>query len=718
MPTAIGTRGLTVTFGEDGTLSSESLASFGSSEAFPSDFQQFEVGQTWRVTVAQEFEQVCAEGNSTYTGLDNDTYIIEVTKGGLWSDQPEITITTVKGLDSSGPVVVPGYDTEVPVGTYGLTVRFKDCGNLSSSLVPVNSSASMGDDNLIGLRKGDKFYISVLTGANGPVRTLILRDDLPLELRTASDLDMRLFIAKTIEVTENRLSNPPNKNYAFESTQLVVEPGITAFCPTWTKNGIEQPLQVFDGCGTTLYNHTFNQMFIEYKEWLADLANELNFIDNIADIDEIPGQLDEQNELKWGVYRALQNSNGTRVAYTAVQEPSSLESWQNALERADGRDDVYNYVPLTYNREVLNLFQAQVNAESSPERGNWKAMFVNLQARSSRMVIGQSDADTQSLTPTSLDGNVVLATLEDNPAATGTQYTLLSVPDANAGFLTHNVQAGDIVRFLFTLDAFGNPSYQEFVVDRVLSEESLLLLNGFNAPVTVAQKLEIYHTFDRNETAEDLVDQAQSFADRRVVATWPDIVGTANNAQSGYFLNAALAGLVSGVVPHQGLTNVQIAGFDDLESRTKGFFSGAQLDALAEGGIWIGTEDMDGTPFSRHALTTDTTDLNRREEMIRRNVDSMSYVFLRRLRPLIGRANVTDAMLRRVRYELSKVIRFFQTTNYTPELGPQLIAGEFATDDDGTEIIRIHPLAADRIEVVLNLTVPAPLNNLELHLVI
>jgi len=707
-PTPIGTRGLTVTFSEGAIPDGASSMSIG--------IEHFVTGQTWRVDVCQEFEEVCAENNSSYLGPDNDTYIIEVTKGGVWANQPEITITTAKGLDSSGPVVVPGANTPVPVGTYGLTISFIDCGSVPD--FDGTPGTTTGDGDIAGLRRGDKFYISVLTGANGPLRTLILRDDLPLELQGADDLDLRLFIPKTIEVTENRLSNPPLKNFSIESTQLVVEAGITAFCPSWTRNGVEQPLQVFNGCDTTLYNRTFNQMFIEYTEWLVDLSNEINFIDNVADIDEIPGQLDEQNTLKWGVFRALQNSNGTRVAYTAISDPRSLESWQNSLERAGGRDDIYNYVPLTYDREVLDLFQAQVTAESSPERGNWKGMFVNLQARTSAMVIGRSDTNTQSLTPTSLDGEVVLATLSNNPAASGEQFTLLSVPDANAGFITHGVQSGDIVRFLFTLDAFGEASYQEFIVDRVLSEESLILLNGYDSEITVAQKVEIFHTFDRNETATDLVQQAQSFASNRVVATWPDIVGTGGNAQPGYFLNAALAGLASGVVPHQGLTNVEIVGFDDLASRTKAFFSGTQLDQLAAGGIWIATEDMDGTPFTRHALTTDTLDLNRREEMIRRNVDSMSYVFLRRIRPLIGRANVTDSMVQRVRYELGRVIRFFETNNFSPDLGPQLIAGTFAVDNDGVEIIRIHPLAADRIEVVLNLNVPAPLNNLELHLVI
>jgi hypothetical protein len=33
-------------------------------------------------------------------------------------------------------------------------------------------------------------------------------------------------------------------------------------------------------------------------------------------------------------------------------------------------------------------------------------------------------------------------------------------------------------------------------------------------------------------------------------------------------------------------------------------------------------------------------------------------------------------------------------------------------------VLRIHPLLRDRIEIVLDLTVPAPLNNIELHLVV
>jgi hypothetical protein len=712
----IGTRGLEVQF----TTTTGTCSESASSESVESD--EFVVGQEWEVDVTQAFERGCIETvDDTYTGQDNDTYIIEVTKGGTWNNLPEVTVTTVKGLDSSGPTIISGVSVAFPVGSWGLTAKFVDCFGSDSIQASSEGEASLGggDSDLAGLRAGDKFYITVVSGSNGPIRTLILRDDLPVEIQESSDLDLRLFIPKTIEVTEDRLSNPPLVNYEIESTQLVVKAGITAYDATWTSAGVELPMPVWDGrLASTTEINSWGIQYIEFREWLADLTDEVNFIDDIADIDEIPGQLDELNPLKWGVYRALQNSNGTRVAFTAVLEPDDLDSWVNVLERVDGRDDLYNFVPLTYDREVQGLFQAHVDAESSPEAGNWKAMFTNLRVDANTMLVGKSDADAQSLSPTSVDGEVVLATLEDNPDATDIQYTLLSVPANNSGFITYGVGPGDIVRYLYTIDAFGATAYQEFIVDTVLSETSLLLLTGNSEPISVAQKIEIWHTQEKNELVDAIKDQAQSFANRRVCAVWPDIVGTGGNAQEGVFLSCALAGLASGVQPHQGLTNVEISGFDDLASRTRDFFSDSQLDDLASGGVWIGTEDSDGTPHTRHALTTDTLDLNRKEEMIRRNVDSMSYLFLRRLRPFIGRTNATPSMLKKLRYEVNQVIKFLKTNGYTAELGSQLIDGSIRVDADGNELLTIHPLAADRVVIVLDLVVPAPLNNIELHLVI
>jgi hypothetical protein len=699
-PTTIGTRGLTMTFDTDGAVGCVAAAAADGVEAY-----ELSVGQQWTIFTQQAFKKADGFSGGEYTGPVDDTYIVEVTEGGTWAEFPKISVTTVKGLDFSGPTEVSSDLTAIPIGNYGVTIEFDVTSGSGSSEAITEEPGNSGA--LTGLRKGDKFYITVESGTDGPIRTLILRHDVPAAIRDVADLDLRLFIVKNIQVTENRLSDPPNVNYTIEDTQLVANPGITAYDSTWTSSGVQQAMVVYGG-----------DLYIEYREWLAALTNDIGFVTTIDDLTSIPGPLAVANPLKWGLLRAIQNANGTEVGYIAVSDPTDLDSWTTLLGRIQGHQDVYNYVPQTTTRAVFDLFQAQADDESSPEAGNWKAMFIPMTITARKLVVGQSDADTQALTPTSTDGELVLATLTDNPGATGTQYTQLSVPAGNAGFVTYGVRAGDTVRYLFTVDGFGNTTYTEFVVDSVVSESTLLLLSGHTAPISVAQKVEIWRTFSKDEITDNLVTFAQSFADRRVCCVLPDVAGTAGTAQAGYHVCSALAGLVSAVLPHQPLTNVEIKGFDNLASRTSGFFTAAQLARLESAGIWIATQDRTGPPYTRHALTTDISTLATQEESMRRNVDAISYLFLAVLRPFIGRTNVTPALLQRLEYEVKRVIKAMKVNVVSNDVGPQLIDGAIAIDRYGAPQLYVHPLAADRVVIVLDLVIPAPLNNIQLTLVV
>jgi hypothetical protein len=795
--TFIGTRGLSVRFTTTG-------------------LDNFVVGQKWKFDVKQTYEEVkaisAADGAyateesvngivgavdilGKYMGAKNDTYVIECTKGGTWDQLPEIMIRTVKGLDFSGPTEVTGDGVGmnaigVSIGTNGVKVKF--VGETGGS-----------SDAVAGLRKGDKWYITVNSSKAGPVRKLILRDDLPVQLLTqddspvdkvgpisitasgdgyylpptvtfsaptgnlvqaqtatgtavlgtgdnagkvvgiivtnrgagyeaaptitiaapdeagsqatatcvlisGEDMDLTLFIKDNIQISQNRAGFAPMTNYWLEDTQICVQEGIVAYHPEWTSAGAEQPLNVMSG-----------KVYVEYREWLSELADQVNSISDVADLDNIKGQLDPDNPLKWGVYKALSNSNGTVVKYTAVHDPErydsegrhlgpNLDSWVQVLERIKGRDDMYNLVPMTFSRQVQNLWAAHIGGESNEYANNWKAGFFALKAQPRVKVVGEG-VPVQGVLGTEIT-DPVLATLADDPNATNTQYTKLQVTSGNGYFITNDVRPGDIVRYNYSVDGFGEEQYEEYVVDQVVSESTLLLYTGGDFAVTIPQRVEVWHNRNRNEIVEDIAQQAGSLSNRRVCAVWPDQVGEAGTIQPGYYLAAALAGLVSGVVPHQPLTNVEVAGFDDF-TRSYKYFNETQLNRMAEAGVWIVTEDRDGTPHTRHALTTDNLDLNRREEMIRRNVDSMSYLFLRRLRPFIGRTNAQPGMVRRLKYEVTEIIDFLKANGNTEELGSQLIDGTIRK-------LQIHPLLKDRIEIVLDLVVPAPLNNIELHLVV
>lgn len=661
--TAIGARGLKVEFDRNETTSASSAA--GLEDISPDDLV---VGHKWRVRVVQAFTAPVATSGGTFTGTRDTTYIVEVTKGGAFADEPEITVTTTTGVDKSGPTKVTAAATAFAAGTKGVTVSFT---------------------GVSGLRKGDKYYVEAVAETEGSMQTLILADDLPELIQTASDLDLKLYIKKDIEVEKNRVTEPPLVNWDTADTQFTVEAGITLYDDSWTLDGdlVALPLEGGD-------------LYVEYRAWLPTYVGELESAFDVADLPNLLGQAHPDNPLYWGVYMACLNANGQPVRFTAVQDPSDTDAWLTQLDILIGRKDVYNLVPLTTNQVVLDAFKAHVESQSSPENGRWRGLVCTIAVDKIRPIV---TADTTT------DGEPALATLSDDPQTTGTQYTRLSVPAGNAKFITNEVEPGDTVRFLYSTDGFDNDTYVEFVVDEVLSENTLRLTSGGEVAITVAQKVEIHRTLTPSGLVQEVVDAVGRYASRRVVAIVNETVGNAGFTFPGYFLAAAIAGLRSAVNPHQGLTNVAVAGIDDAGTLVKGF-NGSQLNEIAAAGGWIVIKTPDGNFITRHAVTTDNTDLNRREEMIRVNVDDISYQLLAVLEPYIGQANVVADVLTDMRNTLSSALDEL-TVNKTPRIGPQLVS--FTIRE-----LRQHALLKDRVVIIVDLVVPYPINNIELRLVV
>ena len=178
-------------------------------------------------------------------------------------------------------------------------------------------------------------------------------------------------------------------------------------------------------------------------------------------------------------------------------------------------------------------------------------------------------------------------------------------------------------------------------------------------------------------------------------------------------MGAALAGLSSGVVPQQGLTNVEIAGFDDL-TRTTEFFNQVQLTTIAKAGTWVVTQAdaqalNPGAVFTRQQLTTDTSTIENGEDTFVRNPDSISFLFFKRLSNRIGKSNITPTLLDLMRTETLAVIEFLKTAGFNERIGGQI------TDGDLIRLIQ-SPVLKDRVLVELDLLLPPPLNNLEFRI--
>lgn len=682
----IGARGLVGTFAVNGTA-----AESQSAENEDVDPDNLVTGQEWTVVVSQAWSATTATTDpaSTYDDANDTTYIIEVTRGGLYTATlpPQIRVTTNNGRDMSGPTSVTAAATVVDVGTQGVGISF----------------------NGTGLCKGDRWSIAVTGVAEGPMCNLVLGNNIPTTVLSGSEVGLSLYIRKTLlEVTENRTESPPIVNYSMTETEITVADGVTAYDTSWTDEGVAQPLPVYSAEAKN-----YGKMYVEYRAWISDLAAEVNGIDDVSDLDTlISGALTPDNPLKWGVSKALENSNGVEVKFTSVADPDDSDSWVAVLDLIAGRDDVYGLVPLTRDRTVLDLYAAHVDAMSTPEQGLWRVAWFALEGIAEIPIVSAGSTVPGYLDATTTDGEVCECVIVDDPETTGTQYTIVRCDAGNGEFVTNQVHAGDIVRALYGGDGFGTETYEEYVVDEVQSEDQLRLVAGPAAAVNVASKIEIWRNLTATQEAAAIAVDAGSWNNRRIRAVWPDTIESSGTTQEGYHLCAALAGLSSGVVPQQGLTNVAIAGFSDV-ARTIRKFSRTQLDAMAVAGVWIVTQNLyDGEVYTRHGLTTgDYEDLNAREEMVTRNVDSISYRFKDNLAPFIGVSNVTPTMEALLRHSIETLITVLKNEKSTTQLGGQLVTAEIAS-------LAQHPTLLDRYVVIINAVIPYPFNNCELHLVI
>lgn len=656
-PTDLGTRGATITFA-NGT-----------------DDLKLNDGDIYTVAITQTYAVPTVAAGGTYTGTDDKTYIVEVTKGGLFAASPEITVTTDNGTDFSGPTVVSASASAVAVGTKGVTITFTGTA----------------------LALGDKFEIPVTAATTGEMQRLTLGHN--LDSTVTSNLEVTLYIKKNIEVAEEHVAVSGQYNWEQSDTEFCVFAGIQAYDSSYTDGGELVALDVVSEPDYTVAN----KMYVEYRAWRSDLATEVGTISDSADLDDISGDLTPDNPLKWAIYKALQNANGQDVKYTAVAEPEDSDSWVDVLELIEERTDVYGLVPLTRDTTVLNLVQAHVDAQSTETAGRWRVAWFNLEVEPTVVVASAANSE---------DGELILAKIADDADTSGTQYTYLTVPANNALFETNGVVAGDTVRIQYTVDGWGNSSYSEYVIDDVVNESTLLLQSGPDAAINTAIKMEVWRTRSTTVMSETIASSAGAWANRRIRAVWPDEIEGDGVSMEGYHLCAALAALSGGVVPHQGLTNLEISGFTGV-SRTTDLFKRSQLDHMAGNGVWIVTQDREsGEVYSRHAVTTgDYEDINEREEMVTRNLDSISYYFLDVFAPYIGVSNVTPSMLDIIESEVNAGIQFLRAANFTTRLGGQLIDAEI-TD------LRESPVFSDRILLSLNLTLPYALNTLEVHLLV
>jgi hypothetical protein len=260
-------------------------------------------------------------------------------------------------------------------------------------------------------------------------------------------------------------------------------------------------------------------------------------------------------------------------------------------------------------------------------------------------------------------------------------------------------------------DGFGDETYGSFVIAEVVNEDELILDSGPSIPFASAQKGEIHRTLNKTEIVQDLKDRKEPLVHELLCLITPDEVEDGTESVPGYFFAAALAGAISAAAPHQPYHYTEVSGFDNV-SKTSAYFGQSHLRELAEAGFVIANIDDDGTIYVLRMNTTDTTDIESREEVFIRNTHGLWYILLHKLAGFRGHSNIMPNILETLKFEGNTALaQIIFESGRVRNLGSMIISGT-------TEEVRRHATLLDRVVFDFAIERPYPLNETEFQLVV
>jgi hypothetical protein len=448
-----------------------------------------------------------------------------------------------------------------------------------------------------------------------------------------------------------------------------------------------------------------------YTALRTDLTSQLVEVFNTNEILGKLGKVRKENPVALAASIALANSVTVGVKVYCIEDDrgGSFErvAYQQALDFLTNTQSVYGLVPLTRTNAVLGSFKQHVEAMSMPEKAGWRIVFINSELPTEKLILDRHGEVS------SLDTNVTIKHVGVDTA------DVRRFQDTEASFISDGVATGMKLKLFYGVEDFSVPAVS-FTIDTVNSENLLTvteLITDENGDVYVSPtnvglfNYEIIRELSKSEQATEIKLISESYNSRRVYHMWPDTIEIDGDEVPGYYLGAAVAGMVAGIPAHQGFTKYGIAGINKVV-HVREYFNEVQLDVIASGGTYIVQQDTpQGLPYSRHQLSTDRQFIETQELSITKNFDFMSYFFYDLLTPFIGIWNVYDETIKEINRVLTSGIAFQQTRNF-PRIGPALRSG--------TKVRTVEQASFDssRIEVYLDLNLPRPLNTIGLHLVL
>lgn len=624
--------------------------------------------------------------SGTFTGPASTTYILTCTKGGSLRAGVEFKVSTNNGSDinQSFTIQIAGAVAFTqPIGSYGLVF------NLAAT-------TQTGTTYTAGFVKGDTIRITCTAAGSGPIKTVVFADTKTFSGSNVVNY-VRLSKKKTVELPKFSTSGAVNWQLLAADDSAV------------RSLKVSQVVDLFDSSinsGNSAASVTAGSIYLQYRAFQA-LVREVGSVNTMSDITTQLGTITPDNPLAYGVYKAWSNANGATVHYipTVSQTLNGERGFADALALAKGNRNCYGLVPLTNSSEIWAAFVGHVNDESAPTAGRFRVLWIAPEIESHNKIL---DVDSNgvklfAVTPTAVAGT------------TGRYYVdvVNSSGGAVAPKFTETVQVGDYLRSKFRLTSDGKTTYVEYKIVGIVDNDTLVI-SASTLPDLNNEAVEIYRDLSSNALANRYVQVAGGFSSERVFAVVPDRgvngLRVDGSPVKNWYVACAFAGLRSGSRPQQPLSNVALTGFDGVNI-TPPQFNEADLDVLRDGGVWVVRNTDTGEIYSERQLSTSTIDIYRKEQSVTCNVDSISFSTSDALRQLVGRVNITPDTIALVRADLIGVLNSLSKTAGAVTVGPQLLSYEIGS-------IEVPATAKDTLTVKVTVTLPVPMNIIDITLVI
>jgi len=407
-------------------------------------------------------------------------------------------------------------------------------------------------------------------------------------------------------------------------------------------------------------------IYIGYKALRKDVSSSadepavLSF-SNADQLEAVLGPISTENPLALAAFLALANSPLVDISVLGIDEVSNaapmgtVTAYSKALSYLESQD-VYCLAPLTDSLFVCQLFSTHVQSMSQPSERSERICFL-------WQSIPNRDTDTSIQSGTDGETND-----EDN------EFLIESTPMAAlvaAGISDTELEVDDNVYIEVVLVAAGESHVRNYSVQEVDGPRLVLRTSfasgenddGFYSETTLTgeytdvtyslrvrgDKLVLTGTDipDRSAQAAAAGSLAGQFASRRVFLTAFDSVDTIVNGISfnvpGYYVSAAIAGMIAQQAPQQPFTNLAIAGFSKVYG-TDDTFTENQLDTVADGGRYV-IVNQSGAIASRHQRSTATLSIESRELSITKAIDFIAKGLRSLNKNYIGRFVITPGFL-------------------------------------------------------------------------